>query len=75
MGLTMTSNEVAKDSWLVSLVPLKSLTSDLKVANPSSVSMFMFGGSVGLWFSSPRFSCGSFPLSLGSIFIMISTIL
>jgi hypothetical protein len=75
MGLTVTSNEVAKDSWLVSLVPLKSLTGDLKVANPSSVSMFMFGGSGGLWFSSPWFSFGRFPLSLGSIFIIISAIL
>jgi hypothetical protein len=52
----MTSNEVA--SQVGSLVPLKSLTSDLKVANPSSIYMFMFGGCGGLGFSLPWFSFG-----------------
>jgi hypothetical protein len=74
MGLTMTSNEVVKDSQLGSLVPLKSLTSDLKVSNPSLICMFMFGGSGGLGFSSPWFSCGQFSLSLGSILIIFVAI-
>jgi hypothetical protein len=54
----MTSNEVAKESRLGSMVPLKSFTSDLNVANPSSIYIFMFGGWGGLGFCSPLFSCG-----------------
>jgi len=44
MDDTMESNEVAKDNLPGSSFPLNSWTSDLKVANPSSICMFMFGG-------------------------------
>jgi hypothetical protein len=47
----MTSNEVAKDNRLGYLVPINSWTSNLKVANPSSICVFMFGGCGGLVFS------------------------
>jgi hypothetical protein len=49
----MASNEVANDNWLGSLVPLNSWTRDLKVVNPSSICVFMFGGCGGLGFSAP----------------------
>jgi hypothetical protein len=67
MDHKMTSNEVAKDSHLGSLVPLNSFTSVLNVSNPSSICVFMLGGCGGLGFSSPWSTYGRFTLSLGSI--------
>jgi hypothetical protein len=49
---------VPNDIWVGSLVPLKSLTSDLKVVNPSSICVFMFGGCSGFGFPVP--SCANF---------------
>jgi hypothetical protein len=70
----MMSNEVAKDSQLGSLVPLKSFTSDLRVANPSSICIFIFVICGGLGFSLPWFACGWFSLSMDSILIIFVAI-
>ena len=53
MDNTMALNEVDKDNSLGSLVPLNSWTSDLKVANSSSLYVFMLGGCGGLGFFEP----------------------
>jgi hypothetical protein len=66
----MESIEVAKDTRLGSLVPLDRWTSDIKMANPSSICVFMFGGCDGLGFYVPWSTCVWFSLSLGSILII-----
>ena len=60
MENTMESNEVTNEIQLGSLVPLKSQTIDLKEVNPSSISMFMFGGCIGLGFYVPLCGCMGF---------------
>ena len=74
MDDTMESNEVAKDNLPGSSFPLNSWTSDLKVANPSSICMFMFGGCGGLGFSMPWCDCVGFSFFQGSIVIFSSAI-
>ena len=75
MNDTMVSIEVAKDTQLGSLVPLNSWTiSDLKVASPSSIGVFMFGGYDGLGFYVPRSTCVWFSLSPSSILLISATI-
>jgi len=54
---TIVSNEVANNNQLGCLVPLNSSTIDLKVVNPSSICVFMFGGRGELGFFMPLCAC------------------